>query len=671
MASKIPEVVWLPPTESNTPMDLYRKHVNNKFSQSLATTQQLQVWTVENHQPFWTDLYGYLNLTPDLPTGMKVAYDESVPMSSNPTWFDGLNLNYAENVLVNAQKYPDKTALIGLREGQGLEGENVTWAQFAERVCQVSSALRRKGFQKGDVVAALVSTSIDAVVIFHASASVGAVFTSISPDLGVEGCVARLRQVSPKILFADSDATYKGRPTSIIPKITTILDQLSSKPLVFVIPVATKSNDFPSFADFLSQSSSTDALQYERVPFNYPLVICYSSGTTGPPKCIVHHHGMILNLKKISLLHNSLGPDEVVLQYSSTSWVMFYIMNGHFSTGATTICYDGSPLWPDQGVFLRVMEKFKVTYLGTSPRYLFELEKARLIPKTEYDLSSLRMVNTTGATLSTDQYRWFYKNFPSRVHLTNSAGGTDTATSLLAIDPAGPVRAGEMQIPGLGMATDVADPETGESIRDTALPGEMVVRKPFPSMPAFFWGDDGGKLYKAAYFERFDNVDIWCQHDWLSHNPVTKGWMMHGRSDGVLNPSGIRFGSGEIYAVVEGPAFNHEISDTLCIGRRRPQDMDETVFLFVQMRPGFAFTDALLHRLRVAISTALSVRHVPRFIIGVEAIPVTINGKKVETAVKQLISGKDIKVSSTVANPDVLLGYKKYRDFEEKRVAKL
>jgi acetoacetyl-CoA synthetase len=281
------------------------------------------------------------------------------------------------------------------------------------------------------------------------------------------------------------------------------------------------------------------------------------------------------------------------------------------------------------------------------------------------------MVNTTGATLSPAQYRYFYTNFPRRVHLSNSAGGTDTATSLVAADPCAPLRVGEMQVQALGIDVDVLDPETGASIKASGQPGEMVVRKAFPSMPACFWGDEDGALYRASYFERFENVDVWAQHDWISFNPETGGSVMHGRSDGVLNPSGIRFGSGEIYAIVEGPGFNAEVAEALCVGRRRPEDADEAVFLFVRMSAAHGFTDDLVRRLRRAIGEGLSPRHVPRFIVEVEEVPVTINGKKVETAVKQIISGKEAKISSTVANPECLKGYRRWVGYEGKRKAKL
>lgn len=283
------------------------------------------------------------------------------------------------------------------------------------------------------------------------------------------------------------------------------------------------------------------------------------------------------------------------------------------------------------------------------------------------------MINTTGAPLSPDQYTWFARAFPPSVHLSNTAGGTDTATSILASDPSGPLHAGEMQMAALGMAADIADPVTGESIATTGEPGELVIRLPFPSMPCFLWGDDAdGSLYRATYFSRFADVDVWAQHDWLSRNPRTGGFVMHGRSDGVLNPSGIRFGSGEIYAVVEGPAFNARIGETLCVGRRRPGDADETVFLFVKMLPGMVFDEGLRERVRRAIAEGLSPRHVPAFILEVPDIPVTINGKKVEIAVKQILSGKDIQVSSTVANPETLLSYKRFREMERPpRVQKL
>ncbi|KAI9687863.1 MAG: hypothetical protein M1822_001944 [Bathelium mastoideum] len=710
MATSKPNVLWRPRNSGTNPLDAYRRHINTKFHVALRTSQELHQWTVEHPQHFWLDVYSYLQLIPPLPPGMTGAYDESLPMRAVPTFYGALELNYAENTLEGHD--PDGVALIGLREGEDLDGEHVTWRQLHDKVKIVSSALRRAGVHRGDVVAALVSNSVAAVVLLLASATTGAIYTSIAPDLGTAGCVARLRQVSPRLLFVDSHAVHKGRRSSMITKTESILSQLGARqPAVYIVPVTSGAeeyppNRFPTFDHFLTLASPADPLRYARVSFMSPFIIVYSSGTTGPPKCIVHHHGLVLQLKKISRLHNALGPDDVVLQYSSTSWIMFFIMCGHLSTGATTLCYSGSPLFPAPSYLLRLAAHHRVTYLGTSPGYLRALEQADCVPKRDFDLATLRMVNTTGAPLSPAQYRWFYACFPRQVHLANVAGGTDVATSLCAADPASVLHEGEMQMYGLGMAVDVADPDTGSSVRGQMqrdeesgkmVPrrGELVIRKPFPSMPAMFWGDSDRSVYRAAYFERWSNVDCWAMHDWISVNPDTGGVVMHGRryafcdctldvdkhstnggsfsflSDGVLNPSGIRFGSGEIYAISEGPAFRSEIAETLCVGRRRPHDADETVFLFVKMNLGCKFSGELLRRLRDSIKTGLSARHVPKMIIEVDEIPVTINGKKVETAVKQLISGKDIIISSTVANPGCLTKYKKYRDYEDRRLAML
>ncbi|CAK4028733.1 Acetoacetyl- synthetase [Lecanosticta acicola] len=671
----ISEALWTPTQAGKTPMDEYRRHINRKYSQDLKNTKDLHKWSVQNPQVFWIDLYQWLEFVPELPKGTTHAYDPSVPMSANPKWFPGLEFNYAENAMFSN---PDENeiALIGLRDDTDLsssDGEVMTWREFREQVRLTASALRRSGVQRGDRVGALVATSTWAMVLFHASASMGAIFTCVNPDLGIEGCVSRFQQVTPKILFADSHTVYKGKTIPTASKLANIMQRLGPRPQLYIVPVEAGVDGNPKTVnDFIRKADLSDKLMFTRVPFNYPLMICYSSGTTGAPKCIVHHHGLIMQLKKIAVVHNSTTPRDVILQYSSTSWVVFYVMCGYFASGAKTILYNGSPMHPDTKQLLRIASKYKVTYFGTSPRYLLEVEMSKVIPKQEFDLSSLRIVYTTGATLSAEQYRWFYRAFPSHVHLCNTAGGTDTATSLIAADPAGPIHAGEMQVFALGMDVDIANPETGDSILESGESGEMIVRRPFPSMPALFWGDEDGTKYRSSYFERFENLDVWAQHDWLQYNPKTGGLIMHGRSDGVLNPSGVRFGSGEIYSIVEAPPFTEHISNSLCVGRRRPQDKDEDVFLFVVMIAGNIFTKELWDAIKQAIKTGLSPRHVPRFVIEVPEIPTTINGKKVESAVKQTISGIDVKPSNTVLNPDAITFFRRFRDLErEPRAAKL
>lgn len=621
-------------------------------------------------------------MVPALPKDMYHAYNDSLNITDNPEFFPGVKLNYTENVLTGRDE--DALALIGVREGGLISGyERWTWGELKENVRRARSALLRLGIKKGDVVAALMSNCPWIIALFLASASIGAIFTSISPDMGVEGCVARLSQVKPMIIFADSHQTYKGQRRSLRQRIRDIKAALKSNCYLYVVPLTNEATGFSSLNDFLSFSRQEDKLMYERLPFSTPLTIVYSSGSTGPSKCIVHHHGTILNYKKIALLHNSLMPSDVVFQFSSTSWILWNIMNGHLSTGAALICYDGSPLYPDASHLLKILEYHRATFFGTSPRYMLELEMAgreKGIKPSNYDLSSVRLITTTGATLTTEQFRWFYSRdgFPSHIHLSSVAGGTEIASSWLASNPAGPVWAGEMQMFALGHDVDVADPETGLSIKHTGGPGELVCRSPFPSMPVYFLGDeqDGGpkapgKKYRDAYFDRFIDVGVkcWAQHDWIVYNPRTGGSQIQGRSDGTLNPSGIRFGSAEIYSVSESTHFTTKrgISDTLCVGRKRLHDKDEAVFLFIKMQPGHKLTQELKDELAGAIRTGLSPRHVPKFMIEIKEIPVTINGKKVEIAVKKLLSGVDVKASSTVANPECLNEYRQYRDIEDPR----
>lgn len=535
-----PELLWKPLTPESTAIAQYRHHINRKFHTNLKTTRQFQEWSVQRPQDFWLDLHSYLKLTPPLPKSMTRAYDDTLPISSNPPFFEGLEINYAENALF-PNPDPNAIALIGIREGQDLNnGEQLTWHQFREKVRLAASALRHCGVRKGDRVAALVATSVWVVVLYHASASIGSIFTSISPELGFEGCVSRLQQVTPSILFADGDTVYKGKTVSTIDKLQRILARLNPRPQTYVIPIASSpSNALPSINAFMDKADPKEPLTFTRVPFNYPLFICYSSGTTGAPKCIVHQHGIIMQLKKIAAIHNSTTTRDTILQYSSTSWVVFNVMVGYLASGAKTICYNGSPMYPDVKQLLRMIQHYRVTYFGTSPRYLLEVEMSKCIPKDEFDLNSLRIVYTTGATLSKEQYRWFYKSMPRHIHLCNTAGGTDTGSSLVSTDSSGPIYAGEMQVFALGMDVDIAHPDTGESILESGEAGELIVKKPFPSMPCFFWpGDEAAqKKYMESYFERFldQGMDVWAMHDWLSYNPKTGGYVMHGRSDGVLS----------------------------------------------------------------------------------------------------------------------------------------
>lgn len=451
---------------------------------------------------------------------------------------------------------------------------------------------------------------------------------------------------------------------------------------------------------------SKQQLEFVRLPTSHPLVILYSSGTTGPPKCIVSPHISILNYRKIAHLHNSLGPDSTIFQYSSTSWILWNVMLGHMTVGARIVTFDGNPLYPDAGTPLEICERYGATYWGTSPRYLLELEQQTTSGslKRQYDLSKLRMVTTTGAPLLPSQMEFFYSPlFPAQtptetIHLSSVAGGTDIASSWCASDPAGPVYLNEMQTWALGHECAILsqDPKTSTRmiwdaatktrkrtqqlewtyIENSTEPGELVCKKPLPSAPVFFWGDDvKNSKYMDAYFNRFptsidasgeptEYLDIWAQHDLITRNPATGGLQIIGRSDTTLNPSGIRFGSSEIYHIIEANPLNTMISDSLCVGRRRKGDNDEVVFLFIIPAKGVKVDAELLGRIRDAIKMNLSARHVPKFMFEVKEIPYTVNGKKVENIVKKIISGVEVTPSSTITNPGCLEEYRQYRDVE-------
>jgi acetoacetyl-CoA synthetase len=339
--SSASQPLWRPKNPESTPISIYRKYINKKFHLQLSNSQDLQKWSVDSRHDFWVDLWGYVGMIPSLPKDIKYVFDPSKGIQDNPRWFNGVNINYAENVLEG--RNPNGISLIGLREGEPLDGVKWTWRDLRENVRKARSALLRLGVRKGDRVAALMSNSSWTIALFLATVSFGAVFSSISPDMGLEGVVSRLVQIKPKIVFADSSQTYKARQVSMKEKISKTVDALrDAPPKVFIIPLSSdETYDFPVLDDFLKEANEGDELVYERMPFSQPMIILYSSGTTGPPKCIVHQHGVILQLKKIAVLHNSLTEKDVVFQYSSTSWVLWNIMLGHLSVGATVICYDG------------------------------------------------------------------------------------------------------------------------------------------------------------------------------------------------------------------------------------------------------------------------------------------------------------------------------------------
>lgn len=578
-------------------------------------------------------------------------------------------MNFAENMFAHYQK--DKTVLHVVSEG-AKSMRDVAWGELHDAVSRLAGAMVASGVKEGDRVAAVISNRLETIVICLAALSIGAIWSSSSPDMGVEGVLSRLLQIRPKLVFCESEVVYNGKQRDLLPNHVKWTEELRKDAQLENVVVITARKKISaethpkmiSWDRFLARDNGRP-LTFKQLPFNHPAFIVYSSGTSGPPKCIVHSAGgLLLQVKKDSFFNYDIRTGDTILQFTTTGWIMWVMVLVSLSFGGRVVIYDGSPLVPDPLVLLRLVERLKVDVLGTSAKFLSMLMASGIKPRDLLDLSSLRTVTSTGSTLTAQVARWFYEDgFPKHIHLVSTCGGTDIACSLISGVATQPLFEGEIQGATLGMAVDLFDVEKDEgvSVRESNVPGELVCKLPFPSQPVSFWGDHTRGKYKDSYFSRFGE-SIWAQGDFVSRNPSTGGYLTHGRSDGVLNPSGVRFGSAEIYNIID---HDPEIADSLCVGQRRPQDGDETVFLFVQMKPEFKFTIAVASRLRNAVRSSLSSRHVPRYVFEVSDIPYTINGKKIEILVKKIISGQQPQVSSTVANPECLAFYRQFVRAEE------
>ncbi|KAJ5203518.1 hypothetical protein N7449_005597 [Penicillium cf. viridicatum] len=651
-------------------MGHFQQDLEKSTGRKFDSFHDMYLYSVQNRSAFWEYCWKYFQLIYE--GSYTKVVDESARMDSVPEWFTGIRLNFAENLLFSrvagdkTDKEDDKIAVSEVREGAAHEVVHLTWGELRRRTGALVQAMKAHGVVRGDRIALCAANSIDTLLVFLASTALGAIFSSSSTDMGTKGVLDRLLQIKPRWLFMDDLAVYSGKTIDLRPKIGEIVQGMESDPEfegVIALPrFSLRPADISSIprtktlAEYLAKSGGNEKLEFERVGFRDPFLVVYSSGTTGQPKCIVHSvGGVLLNSIKEGILHTELGPDSVALQYTTTGWIMYMGAVQTLLFGARVVLYDGSPFIPEITTLVDLAAQEKVTHLGISPRWLHELQQAKIKPREKVDLSSLQVVTSTGMVLRDALFEWFYdEGFPSHVRLNNISGGTDIA--------------------GLGIPVEVYDStiEGGDGIKgepvEEGVPGELVATSAFPNMPTLLWGDEGGKKYHDAYFGRFDNV--WTHGDFVSIHPITKQIVFHGRADGVLNPSGVRFGSAEIYRVLEGQ-FSNEIVDSICVGQRRPTDIDERVMLFLLLKPGVAFTPDLVARVKSAIRIELSPRHVPMFTFETPEIPTTVNLKKVELPVKQIVSGKIIKPSGTLLNPKSLDFYYQFAKVETLRQSKL
>ncbi|KAE8151068.1 hypothetical protein BDV25DRAFT_139225 [Aspergillus avenaceus] len=680
--------LWEHADPQSTEMWAFKKALEKDKGLEFPTFDDLYNWSISNRTAFWEFCWNYFSIIHE--GSYTSVTDESARMDSVPKWFEGIRLNFAENMLFMGERKPDgvvsittkdkedsRIALTQIREGGSEPAVSITWAQLRQRTGRFIQAMKAAGVTKGDRVAAVASNSIDTLLVLLATTALGAIFSSASTDTGVGGILDRLLQLKPKWVFVDDFAVYNGKQIDLRPKIRELVGALQSVSEfegAVTLPRFSSPADVSSvpktqpLAAFLSKAQS-DQLEFVRIDFGDPFIVVYSSGTTGKPKPIVHGiGGYLLSGNRESRLHRCHGPKSVVLQFTTTGWIMYLSAITPLAFGGRPILYDGSPFAPDVKFLIRLLGEYKATHFGTSPRYLQELRKNSIRPRDIADLSNLRIVVSTGMVLSESLFEWFYdEGFPAHTQLANISGGTDLAASIGLENPLTPLYAGGCQGPSLGIrvaAFDQADEGVsgvkGREVPDGA-PGELVITTAFPTMPVKFLGDDGAQKYFDSYFARFDNV--WTHGDFISIHPITKQIMFLGRSDGVLNPSGVRFGSSEIYNVIE-TQFAEEAADSICVGQRRPQDIDESVILFLLMRPGHEFTSSLVKRIKEAIRKALSARHVPKYIFQTPEIPTTVNLKKVELPVKQIVSGKKIKPSGTLVNPQSLDFYYQFAEVE-------
>jgi acetoacetyl-CoA synthetase len=603
-------------------------------------------WSVMQRAAFWNAMVEFAGLRAERGPGDTLQGADLMP---GARWYPGMRLNFAENLLSRNDQH---TAIVFVND-QG-DRREISYSCLQLRVARVAAGLAEVGVGPGDVVAGYLPNMPETVIAMLATASRGAIWTCCSPDFGVNGVVDRFGQVRPKVIFAADGYTYAGKRIDCSGPIAEILRALDSVEHVVIVPYANATSDFATIPNVvrIADFERDGTLTFVRMPFDAPLFIMYSSGTTGAPKCIVHGiGGTLLQHRKEHLLHSDLREDDRLFFYTTCGWMLWNWLVSALATGSTIILFDGSPFHPKPDVLWRMAEREQVTHFGTSPKYLAALEKAGYEPAHHFELRALRMMLSTGSPLAAEQFDYVYRAVKQDIHLASISGGTDILSCFCLGNPWLPVRRGEIQCRGLGMAVEVWN-EDGHALVEEQ--GELVCTRAFPSMPIGFWNDADGAKYQAAYFKRFPNN--WHHGDYASLT-AHDGIVISGRSDSVLNPGGVRIGTAEIYRAVEKLP---EILEAIAIGQKWHNDV--RVVLFVRLRHGSALDETLRKRIMDSIQANTTPRHVPAKIVAVADIPRTISGKIVEVAVRNVVHGVPVTNALALANPEAL---EYFRDLPE------
>jgi len=643
-------LLWKP-SENQTRqanMTRFMAHVNRLHGLSLSDYPALYAWSVDHIPEFWSALWSFCGVMASQPFQEVVRNQDRMPGAS---WFPGARMNFAENLL---RYRDDREAIVFKSEAR--DPERITYRELYDQVARLARSLEACGVREGDRVAGYMPNRIETVAAMLAAASLGAIWSSCSPDFGIQGVLDRFGQIEPKVIFTPDGYFYNGKAFDTLGRVEKILAQIPSVERVVVVPYTQPRprvagiRNATLYQDFLAPQAPGD-MTFAQLPADHPLYILYSSGTTGVPKCIVHGAGgtLLQHLKEL-VLHTDLKREDTIFYFTTCGWMMWNWLVSSLAVGARMVLFDGSPFHPDHRVLWRLAQDEKISVFGTSAKYISALQGEGARPGSEFDLGALRTVLSTGSPLSVEGFRYVYDEIKRDLCLSSISGGTDIISCFALGNPVGAVYEGELQCRGLGMRVEVFD-DAGRSV--TGEKGELVCTAPAPSMPIYFWNDPENRKYRAAYFERYPN--IWHHGDYAE---ITEhgGMIIYGRSDATLNPGGVRIGTAEIYRVVETMP---EIRDSLVVGQNWQDDV--RVILFVVLNDGHELTGEEESRIKKAIREHCSPRHVPARIIPVGDIPHTLNGKKVELAVRKIIHGEPVLNRDALANPEAL---DLYRDLD-------
>jgi acetoacetyl-CoA synthetase len=648
--------IWRPSAQRAAAANIARfmACVNARHGRRMADYDDLYRWSIEEPAQFWTELARFADVRA---TWVKEApVIENADQMPGARFFSGARLNFAENLLRYCDSYP---ALV-FRNERGARRE-LSYRQLCDEVARIVTGLKAAGVVSGDRVAAFMPNLPEAAIAMLATASLGALWSSCSPDFGLAAVVDRFGQIQPKVLFTADGYFYAGKTLDSLELIAMLAQKLPSLRQIVVVPYVSRQSALAGLnvADrkavrWEEFGSAGAELNFPQYPFNHPLYILYSSGTTGAPKCIIHGAGgTLLQHQKEHLLHTDLRREDRLFYFTTCGWMMWNWLMSALATGTTLVLYDGSPFHPDPGALWRMAAEERITIFGTSAKYLASLEKSDFTPLRAVDLGALRTILSTGSPLLPEGFDYVYRDVKADVQLASISGGTDIVSCFALGCPTRPVYRGEIQCRGLGMRVEVFD-SAGRALQGEQ--GELVCSAPFPSMPLGFWGDADGSKYRAAYFERFPGV--WHHADYAALT-AHDGLIIYGRSDAVLNPGGVRIGTAEIYTAVEGL---EEIAETLAVSQEWQGDV--RIVLFVRLQPGSSLDGALVKKIRETIRARTTPRHVPAKIIAVPDLPRTLSGKLTELAVRNIIHGRPVQNRAALANPEAL---EHFRDLSELR----